>query len=190
MDPSWNSTPSCKQLFPFPIRNSHLAVRVTPQESLSTRVFLHVATICFLVVIAFYISSLRRKLFRVAPQASLALPVSASPLSRPRSPPPPPPGSHKGGYYQLIGNVEEEHNGASSSSMHAPPQYSPAPEGSTGEGQHLQRPGRQYPAPPEFGLAPGIEVDDDLIERVAQRVARIVQAQPPPDYEGATSTEH
>lgn len=192
MEVSWKSTPSRRQYLILPICVSHLSISVTPHASMSVHVFkfVHVAIVFLLVVIALCINLLRRKLSRFAVLTTLPLPASASVISRPRSRPPAPARPDKAGYRYLPGVAEEDYSGASSSNMHAPPQYSQATRGIPGDEQDHQFSGRRYPAPPEYGLAPGVEIDDDLAERIAQRVARIVQGQSPPGYEGPASADH
>lgn len=139
---------------------------------------------------AYCFSIIRRRLFKFSVASPLPLSAPTRPPTfdlRPRSPPPPP-RSVKGGYHSLA--VEDEQGGASSSHMQNPPEYSQSPPHSFGEGSDLQHSGRPYPAPLDYGLAPGVQVDDDLVDRIAQRVAGLVHAsQSPPQYEAPAAAD-
>jgi hypothetical protein len=173
------------------IYSSHYPlISVTPHVSWFTQLLNHLPMLSVLAVVAFCIYSLRRKASRFAMGTPLQLPLSAPTHPptfdlRPRSPPPPPPRPGKGRYHRFPTDVEDEQSGgASSSNMQNPPEYSLSVPESSEAGDNLQPSGRRYHAPLQYGLAPGVSVDDDLVDRIAHRVAGLVHAsQSPPQYE-------
>ncbi|KAJ7108323.1 hypothetical protein C8R44DRAFT_803999 [Mycena epipterygia] len=131
----------------------------------------HLSLVMFLIILAFVLAAIRRRLIRLANKTSQQmLPLPTSGPSNPERVPsaavaPPPhntirPG--KGAVQAFSDGVSAAAAGGgasgSSSSQHMPPQYTPA------------------------GAA-GPQVDDELVERIAQRLARLVHDDAPPTYE-------
>ncbi|KAJ6620192.1 hypothetical protein B0H10DRAFT_1102710 [Mycena sp. CBHHK59/15] len=138
------------------------------------------ALIAFLFWVAYLIAIVRRRLLRLVCIPSHPM----LPLSDP--PTPPCAASVPLNVYPAPAPLPVRHEKQNRDYTRA--DFAAAASGSGGAPQYGAGPSRSLPAPAAYGLAPGTQVDDDLVERIAQRVARIVHDDAPPPTYVETST--
>ncbi|KAJ7479588.1 hypothetical protein FB451DRAFT_1239357 [Mycena latifolia] len=147
------------------------ALIVTPQAMAQNTS--HLSLLLLLIVLAFVFAAVRRRLVRLANKTSYQM----LPVAAPEHPEPsaltmlPPPNRVRTGkqhpypdddVHSLAGGSAASGSGSGSGDAHQkhmPPQYAPSPE-----------------------------VDDALVERIAQRLARLVRDDAPPTYENTTAS--